>query len=144
MAFTYDLSSSIGQIRLLVPDNQETIACADDTTTIAYIYDDSELTAFLTLEGDNVRRAAALALETMASNEVFILKYISLQDNTSSMATNGPAVSAELRARAKDLRAQALFFEEREDSGAFDWAEMIDTTFQVRERFRKQWLRGTT
>lgn len=127
MAFTYDLTSDIGKIRLLIMDNQSG----------SYLFEDTEISTFLSLEGSNVKRAAALALETMASNDAYVLKYMTLLDLT----TNGPAVSAELRKRAADLRAQALFDETREDSGAFDIAEQVQDVFGARDRLRKQWLR---
>lgn len=127
MAFTYDLSTDVGKVRLLIMDNQST----------GYLFEDAELSAFLTFESSNVKRGAALALETMASNDAYVLKMITLLDLT----TNGPAVSRELRARAADLRSQALFDESRDNGGAFDIAEMPDTSFQIRERYRKEYLR---
>lgn len=127
MAFTYDLDSDTGKMRMLIPDNN----------AAAYVFEDAELSAILAMESSSVKRATALALETMASNEAFVLKYITLLDLT----TNGPAVSRELRARAADLRSQADREDTYADGGAFDVAEMVDTSFQARERLRKQWLR---
>lgn len=127
MAFTYDLTSDIGKIRLLIMDNQSSV----------YLFEDAEISTFLSLEGSNVKRGAALALETMASNDAYVLKYMTLLD----LSTNGPAVSAELRKRAADLRAQAAFDESREDGGAFDIAEQVQDVFTARDRLRKQWLR---
>ena len=128
--FTYNLTTDTGKMRLLIPDNQP------DTHT----FEDDELATLLSLEGSNLKRGCALALETIASNEVYVLKYITLLD----LSTNGPAVSSELRKRAADLRSQAMFDESREDGGAFDIAEMVDTSFQQRERLNKQWLRGSS
>jgi hypothetical protein len=92
MAFTYDLASDGGKVRLLVPDNND----AD------YIFEDEEISTFLLLEG-GVKRAAALALETIARNEVMVLKVISLLDIT----TDGASVARELRFQAEELRKQA-------------------------------------
>jgi hypothetical protein len=58
--------------------------------------------AFLTLEAGRPRRAAAQALDTIASNEVLVSKVIRTQD----LQTDGSKVAAELRARAKALRDQ--------------------------------------
>ena len=139
MSFTYTLATDIGRMRLLIPDNKEFVESLDGgTADTTFVFEDEELAVFFELEDNLIRNAVALALETMASNEVYVLKYITLMDLT----TNGPAVSKELRARATDLRAQQTQAESKEDGGAFDIAEMVDTSFQARERYRKQWLRG--
>lgn len=89
-----------------------------DTDTDSPVFSDEEIEAFLALEGQNVRRAAAQALDTIASNEAMVSKVIKTQD----LSTNGPAVAAELRARAKALRDQA-------ESGADD--PTGDTAFGI-------------
>jgi hypothetical protein len=48
MAFTYVLATDVGKIRLLIPDR----------VTPGHIFEDDELTGYMTLEGD-VRSAAA-------------------------------------------------------------------------------------
>lgn len=136
MSFSYDLSTDVGKIRLLIPDNKE--YASTDSFEPGYVFEDDELQVFFDMEDSLVRPAVALALDTMASNEVFVLKYIETMD----LKTNGPAVAKEMRARADALRAQQAQAESREDGGSFDIAEMIDTSFQARERFQKQWLRG--
>lgn len=93
MAFTYDVSTPEGQVRLLVPDND-----VDN-----HLLEDADITALLTLEASDVRRAAATALELIASSEALVSKKIKTQD----LSTDGPAVARELRERAKQLRAQA-------------------------------------
>lgn len=138
MSFSYNLSDDVGKIRLLIPDNKDIVLSANDDIVTTYVFEDEELQVFLALEDGFIRPAVALALETMASNEVYVLKHITLMDLT----TDGSVVSRELRARAKDLRDQQLLADSREDGGAFDIAEMIDTSFQARERYQKQWLRG--
>ncbi len=119
MVFTYTLGTDLGRIRLMIPDNQAT----------AYVFEDDELTEFLNLEG-SVRSAAALALETMASNEAYVQKVISILD----LSTNGPATAAALMARAAKLR-------EQDAAGAFDWAEMVVNDFSYRERVENEELR---
>lgn len=129
MAFTYDPSGSVvGKIRLLTMDNQ----------TDNYIFEDDELETFYSIEGSNLRRACALVLESIASNEAYILKRITSLD----LQTDGPAVAAELRARAKALREQALEDEAREDAGAFDIAEWVLTPWGRRDRIINQALRN--
>lgn len=94
MAFTYDLSNSIGKVRLLIPDSQETTA----------VFSDEEISAFLALESSSVRRATALALETIASNEALTLKVVRLLD----VQTDGAKLADSLLKRAATLRQQAL------------------------------------
>lgn len=97
MPATYDPTTPAGQVRLL----------CNDVDTAAAVFTDDEIAAFLVLGGGTglglVLRAAATALETIASNEVMVSKVLKTQD----LSTDGSKVSAELRARATDLRAQA-------------------------------------
>ena len=93
MTWSYDLSTKIGQVRLLVMDRTEAKT----------IFSDEEIGAFLTTEGEVVKRAAALSKETIAGNQVLLLKTISLLD----LSTDGAAVARELRLEAGELRSQA-------------------------------------
>lgn len=102
---TLDPTTAVGQVRLLVSDLDE-----DNL-----IFHDTEIQAFLTLEGDSIRLAAAQALDTLASNEAMVAKKIRTQDLT----TDGPAVAKELRERAAALRQQVDDGAEA-DSGGFD------------------------
>lgn len=92
MAFTYNTATDTGKVRLLI----------FDTNAAAYVFEDEEIAVFLGMEASSVKRAAALALETIASNEAFTQKAIRLLD----LSTDGPKVAAELRARARVLREQ--------------------------------------
>ena len=123
MSFTYDLSTDRGKVRLLIQDT--------DTVTVAnQFYEDDEIDTFITLagnlEGDSVFNASAVALESWASNQVLILKVVTLLD----VETDGAKVSAEMRARAASLRADAITsssdagFEVAELAlGHFSWSE---------------------
>lgn len=92
MTATYVLTTSIGQVRLLIPDSN----------IVTPVFTDEEITAMLLMENSRVKRGAALCLETMASSEAYVQKAIRLLD----LSTDGPKVAAELRARAKTLRGQ--------------------------------------
>jgi len=111
MAFTYDLTTDRGKVRLLIQDTDETYE----------FYTDAEIDAFITLagdlDGDTVRNASALALESWASNQVMILKVVTLLD----VEVDGAAVSSEMRMRAEILRKEAITTSS--DAG-FDIAEM--------------------
>ena len=100
----YDPTTTLGRVRLL----------ATDTDLTNPIYSDDEINAFLFLEDDNTKRAAALALETCAANEALVLKRITLLD----LSTDGPSTARVLLERAKILRENA----DADDSVAsFDW-----------------------
>lgn len=90
---TIDPTTSIGLVRLLVTDVDETDP----------LFTDAQITAFLNLEQLNTRLAAAQALDAIARSEVLVSKKIRTQD----LQTDGPAVAAELRASATELRRQA-------------------------------------
>jgi SepF-like predicted cell division protein (DUF552 family) len=128
MPFTYVLSTDIGKVRLLVPDRVEAEA----------LFQDDEVEVFLSLEGSNIKRAAAAAKEAIAGDQVLVLKVIKLLD----LQTDGAAVARELRQQANALREQAANEEANEEGGAFDIAEMTQDVFSARERLWKQALRG--
>jgi hypothetical protein len=129
MAFTYDPSTDAGLVRLLIHDT-------DDLVAANQLFTDAEITAFLTLEGNVVRRAAAAALESLAANQAMVLKVITMLD----LSLDGAKLAAELRAQAKALRAQAEA--DVAASGGFDVAEMVVDQFTARERTWKEMLRG--
>ena len=119
---TYDVTTEIGQVRLLT--NNRALMETD--------FDDGEIQAFLTLEG-TVRRAAALALETIAADEARILKVIVM----GNLRTNGRDTATALRDGAALLREQDAMFD-----GTFETAEQVATPWAARERWLKQSLRG--
>ena len=124
MAFTFDVSTDVGRVRLLIPDR----------TAADPLFTDAEITALLELEGDDVRCATALALETIASDQALILKVIKSLD----LQTDGAKVSDALLKRAELLRTQAADAEAAEEGGAFDIAEWTPTAFAYRERLTKE------
>ena len=87
-----DESTPVGQMRMLATDIDEAFP----------ILTDAQYLAMLALEGGVVKKGAAQALETIATSETLRAKKISTQD----LSVDGPAVAADLRARAKLLRDQ--------------------------------------
>lgn len=83
-----DYTTARGRVRLQIPDTSDTPLFTDD-----------QIDAFLSLATDNVDRATARALRTIASNMTMILKYVKDHDIT----VDGTVVGKELRAMAKDL-----------------------------------------
>jgi len=98
-----DYSTAIGQVRLLIPDVEQLDNLADPTASAAYLFNDSQIQAFLTLYSNNVKRAAAQAKLVLATSEALINKVIKTYD----FQTDGAKLGAELRAQAAELRAEA-------------------------------------
>ena len=128
MAFTYDITTDRGKVRLLIPDR----------TATQYLFEDDEIDYFLAAEGSVIKRAAALGLETMAADEAYVQKVIKLMD----LSTNGAATAEALLKRAALLRQQA---DDEEDAttAPFDWAEWALDAFSARELLDKEALRGS-
>lgn len=58
-----DYSTAIGQVRLLIPDTEQ----LGDTP--AYIFSDSQISAFLSMYSNSIKRAAAQAKLVLATSE---------------------------------------------------------------------------
>lgn len=93
MTFTYIPGTPTGTVRLLCtdrdPDNE--------------IFSDEEIGVFLSLNEQDVRLAAAQALDQIAASQVLILKYIEVN----GLKTNGQAVANALHQQAESLRSRA-------------------------------------
>jgi hypothetical protein len=129
MSASYTLSTDVGRVRLLVPDRDLS----------SPVFQDEEVTALLAIEG-GVQRAAALALETIASDTAATLRYT----QTLGLTVDGTKASAELLKRAAQLRAQAAAADEvaAGADGLIDWAEMAVDPFSAREILRAARLRS--
>lgn len=116
-----DFGTPLGQVRLLITDVDE---------AVPYLLD-VHINGFLAIEGDNVKRAAAQALDFMASNEALVQKRITMLD----LSTDGPAVAKALREHAALLRSQAQqdLLDGGDLTGAFDIVETIQDEFAYRE-----------
>ena len=90
--FLYDVTSDEGRVRLLIDDTQE-----------PPLFTGEEIGEVLDLNQGSVLRAAAQLLLLIAGSEARLSKKVTTQD----LATDGPAVAAELRAQAAALRKQA-------------------------------------
>lgn len=107
MTMNYTNPTPVGMVRLLISDvDEQNLILTDD-----------QVNGYLAIESGLVKRAAATALDAIASSEALVSKVITTQD----LQTNGPQVAAALRAHAANLRAQS-------DSDADDtWGwEIID------------------
>lgn len=101
-------------------DNQDLVRLLiADTSAANRMFSLRQVGLFLTLNGDNVRRAAAQALDTIAANEALLSKKLTTKD----LSTDGPAVAAALRAQATELRRQADAGEGSTDDIGFEIVE---------------------
>ncbi|MFC6080922.1 hypothetical protein [Sphaerisporangium aureirubrum] len=100
-----DYTTPVGKVRLLIPD----------TDPVTQLLSDPQIEGFLAIEGGDVKRAVAQALDAIASSEAMISKKLTIDGRS----TDGPAVAAELRARAAELRRQ-VDAGEGDDSVGFD------------------------
>ena len=101
-----DYTAPEQQVRLLISD-------VDPNNLVLT---DAQVTGFLAINDGNVRRAAADALDTIATSEVLVSKVIRTQD----LSTDGTKVATVLRDQAKALRAQADAADSAADDGVFD------------------------
>jgi hypothetical protein len=124
MSFTYDPSTTIGHIRLLIADTDSTHP----------IFTDEEVNASIAMEGSYPRMCAAMLLESLAANRARLASVAAVLDIKLSAAE-----------AAKELRELATLFRDSErDSGAFAIAEQAVDIFAARERWWKQYLRTST
>jgi len=102
---------------------------------------DADLQTFLDLEGGSIKKAAAQALDTIASSEAMVQKRITLLD----LQTDGPATANALRQHAKDLRREAEDEMAVADAdGMIDYAEMVLPPFTSYPyyKYKKEWEEG--
>jgi hypothetical protein len=125
--YTYDLATDIGRVRRTIPDRTEQDA----------IWSDEEIASFISDEGGSWRLATALALETIASDNLLVLKVLRVQN----IETNTDKMAQALMQRATKLREIDTAFDS-DDGGDFDFAEVVETEFQLRERLYNQALRS--
>lgn len=96
-----DFSTTTGQTRALLGDT-DAINVTAGVGEYAW-YGDDAIDGLLTVYGDNVRRAAAQALRTVASSQALLLKKWSSDD----LSVDGAVIAEALRKLAKDLDDQA-------------------------------------
>ena len=88
----YDPTTPLGQVRMLL----------NDVDVTSYVFTDAEIGAFLSMEGNSVKLAAAQAIDTNADNLVLASKVLRTQD----LSTDGAKEADALRKRAALLRSQ--------------------------------------
>ena len=105
MTFTYDPTTILGKVRKYAQDtgSRDPLGTTVINTANA-IFTDAEIQGFLDDNGNDVYAAAADALEIVAANQAYVLKVIT----NNGLSTNGPAVSAALRATAQQWRDKSV------------------------------------
>ena len=127
MTYTYDPTTNIGRVRRTIPDRVEANA----------VWTDEEIESFLLDEEGDWRRATALALETIASDQLLVLKVVKVQN----IETNLDRAMIAMLKRAQALRDQSKEADAA-DGSAFEIAEVVVDANQYRERVGNQVLRG--
>lgn len=101
-----EYNEPVQQVRLLI---------ADLDTGENQIFTDDQLEGFLSITRQSVKRAAADALDAIATSEALISKKIQTLDR----ATDGPSVADALRKHAVALRQRAKEEEDAENDEPF-------------------------
>jgi hypothetical protein len=128
--FPPNYATAIGQVRLLIPDTEQLDDPSTSTVDAAYIFNDSQIQAFLTLYSNNVKRAAAQAKLVLATSEALINKVI----RTADYNTDGAKLGAELREQSKQLQAEA----DRDD--LIDSYDSSFTVVPITAKWDNEWL----
>lgn len=113
MAFSYDLNTNVGKVRLLIRDTDQTKA----------LFQDEELQFFLDQNSANLLLAAADALESLASNAALLHKLEEIGD----YRFDSKGMSAAL------LKMAARYREKVEQEPAFAVAEQTLSVFNEAE-----------
>lgn len=123
MGYSYDPASDAGKVRLLLNDVGD-----------PWVFQDEEIAAFLDLEG-GVKRAAAQAIDTNATNEALASKVLRTQD----LQTDGAKVADAMRKHAAALRAQADREDDVADEGFFEVVDVLGSG-RCRPELTQGWL----
>jgi hypothetical protein len=116
---------TVAGVRNLIPDTDGTDP----------IFPDTQLQYFLDVSNQNEMLAAALALETAASNEVLLYKVMQVGPDRIDAASGARVLlerAARLREQATALQQYAVFGVIEQAHGVFGW----------RERLWNEWLRN--
>lgn len=130
--FTYDVSGSVGQVRMKIADVDLTTTTGVRSTWTC-MFTDEEIEQNLSEANDDTNHAAALALLSIASSRALLAKVQKLGDHTEDLSK----VAAELRNQAKAYMKMAG------NEPAVGWAEQAVTDFAYRAILHNDDLRGS-
>lgn len=107
MSYTYDLTTSVGKVRVWIRDN--------DASNV--LFTDEEITAMLGMNENDIRATAAACLYALASNKALLSRMISAGKYSED---NRRGAAQELRDTAKAIL----------DGGNTPWDGVIEQTFE--------------
>jgi hypothetical protein len=120
---TIDYTTAAGQVRLLISDTGATPILADDQVA-GFLARWALTPTDPATKRAGIGRAAADALDAIATSEALISKVIKTQD----LATNGAQTAAALRAQAATLRARADADDELDDVNDGSFVDVTEFT----------------
>lgn len=98
-----DYTSSVGQVRVLIPDLRKLEDLRDLRNEPRYLFTDDEILAFLAINNGNVKRAAADACDAIGMDKALQLLVLKTDDKQ----TDGAKLLDAIVKRARMLREQA-------------------------------------
>jgi len=98
-----DYTSSVGQVRVLIPDLRKLEDLRDLRNEPRYLFTDDEILAFLAINNGNVKLAAADACDAIGTDKALQLLVLKTDDKQ----TDGAKLLSAIVGRAKQLRASA-------------------------------------
>ena len=98
-----DYTSSVGQVRVLIPDLRKLEDLRDLRNEPRYLFTDDEILAFLAINNGNVKLAAADACDAIGMDKSLQLLVLKTDDKQ----TDGAKLLSAIVGRAKQLRASA-------------------------------------
>lgn len=116
-----DYTSSVGQVRVLIPDLRKLEDLRDLRNEPRYLFTDDEILAFLAINNDNAKLAAADACDAIGMDKSLQLLVLKTDDKQ----TDGAKLLSAIVGRARQLRAQAR--EDEENNLCFD---VVQPTFE--------------
>jgi len=121
-AYTYDASTSAGEVRLLIADIDDSdVSPATARSVRTMLFTDAEIGVFLTQAGDNVNRAAARALYTLAASKALLAQRVAVE----GLSRDTNSVAKELRetAAAYDALGKEAEYEPADEIVGQDWTD---------------------
>jgi hypothetical protein len=116
-----DYTSSVGQVRVLIPDLRKLEDLRDLRNEPRYLFTDDEILAFLVINNGNVKLAAADACDAIGMDKSLQLLVLKTDDKQ----TDGAKLLSAIVGRARQLRAQAK--EDEVNNLCFD---VVQPTFE--------------
>jgi len=115
-----DYTSPLGQLRALLFQTERYVDPANPDLPADYLVPDTQLNAYLAINGDKLYAAASDALIALATNENLVSKKIRTEGG---LQTDGPAVSQRLLDLAKEHKATQRGLDE--EAGYADAFEIV-------------------